>query len=663
MTNIFLSFDQCHSLSARREISWRGIHQIKHGMGDLRVRKIRDEADRANMYHHALADIRAFERMLAEGRFTKDPTHIGAEQELCLVDRNGQPRATAMSFLEEIGDEHFTNEIARFNLEVNLDPHRLADDCFSVMEKDLTAILDKGRSLARTREEALFLTGILPTLKYRHLSFDQMTPAERYRTLSNALLELRGRKFEVYLQGTDELIQSLDSVLFEACNTSFQLHLQIDPDRFVDRHNWSQMIAGPVLSTAVNSPLLLGKELWHETRIALFKQSLDTRGSDRFLRSKMPRVYFGGDWLRNSPADLWKNDLMRFPLLLTADGFQDAAALLDAGKVPDLRAIRLHSGTTYTWNRMVYGPSKKAPNLRIECRYLPAGPSVVDELANFALWAGLMECDDYVEPDFWKRTDFKVAKSNFISSARKGFDTVFEWMGEKRTARDLLLEDLLPAARRGLEKKNILSEDIDRYLGVVETRAEKNVTGAEWMIRNFRRLKDRHGEEAANREIVRASLAYQQENLAVHEWEDIFSASTTYLLPDSRVEERMSRDILSVNVCDSLELVTSIMEWNNIHHLPVESTAGELVGLITDGMLLRRKDKPADAASYAHEIMMKSPLTVAASDSLHTARELMDKHDLSGLPVVSGNKLVGILTKNDLPRFGNTPKAMETQFR
>ena len=620
-------------------------------MGDFRVRKINDAEDRKMMYQHALNDIEVFETLLREQHFESGPPKIGAEQELCVVGPQYDPATSALDLLEVIDDEHYTNELALFNLEINLDPLPLAGNCFTGMETSLLDLMKKGEKEAARIDNQLLMTGILPTLKYRHLQFDYMTPIRRYQTLSKTLSDLRGTEFEIYLQGVDELIMSLGSVLFEACNTSFQLHLQIDPAQFVDRHNWSQMIAGPVLSGCVNSPMLFGNELWAETRIALFKQSLDTRSSQKFLRKKLPRVYFGNDWLRKSPAELWKNDLMRFPLLVTSDDFQDAKAVLANGGVPDLRAIRLHNGTTYTWNRLCYGPTKNKPHLRIECRYLPGGPSAIDEIANFAFWIGLMSCEPPEGVQFWKKQDFKVAKNNFIKAARTGLSTVFQWFGKNISAKELLLEELLPMAHQGLTESGVDSEDINRYLSVFQKRIEKEITGADWTVRNFRQLSDKHGKAIAQKELVRQSLDYQKENLPLYQWKDIKAKaySSPEQLPD--VEQLMSTDIFTVRENDSIELAKSILQWNNIHHLPVEGTNGDLVGLITDGIIERlEKQEGGNQHSFAKDIMLTDLITIQAHEPLNKVQVALEANQLSGLPVVYKQKLVGIITRRDLER-------------
>ncbi len=619
-------------------------------MGDFKVRKVKDAYDREKMYRLALNDIEAFELMLKNKQFVGGKPWIGAEQELCLVDPKGKPATTALEVLKSINDPHFTNELALFNLEINLDPLPLAGPSFEGMHTSLLNLMQKGYDLAPKYNSNLLMTGILPTLQYHHLQFEYMTPEERYRTISNTLMDIRGKDFEIYLQGVDEIIMSLDSVLFEACNTSFQLHLQIESDEFVNKHNWSQMISGPVLAGCVNSPLLFGNELWAETRVALFKQSLDTRSSQKFLRKKLPRVYFGNDWIKNSAADLWKNDISRFPLVVSSDELDDSMAILQKGEIPDLRAIRLHNGTTYTWNRLCYGFSKKQPHLRIECRYLPSGPTAIDEIANFAFWIGLMEHEPPGGKEFWKNIDFKEAKYNFIKAARSGLSTVFNWMGEYISARRLILDHLLPMAEEGLKKSNVAPEDIKKYLGVFEKRIRKDITGSEWTVRNYRKINKEYSDVISLRELVKQMLVYQKENTPLYEWEDYDPAENVFSRQKPRVEQIMTKDVLSVQENQSLLLVKNIMKWHNIHHLPVEDENGDLVGLITDGIIERMTNENQKKMLFAKDIMISQLTTVHPTEPVVSVHMIMKEKNLSGLPVVYKNKLIGIITIRDIER-------------
>ena len=196
-----------------------------------------------------------------------------------------------------------------------------------------------------------------------------MTQSPRYWAMNEVIKKARGSDITLKIRGVDELLVTHDSVLFEACNTSFQLHLQIDPKDFTSSYNWAQAITGPVLSISANSPLLLGRELWSETRIALFQQSIDTRNASYALKNQEARVSFGNQWSKGSAADIFKNDLANHKILLAREIEQNALDELDQGTIPKLDALCLNNGTLYRWNRPCYGVGGGKPHLRIENRY------------------------------------------------------------------------------------------------------------------------------------------------------------------------------------------------------------------------------------------------------------------------------------------------------
>ena len=230
-------------------------------MGEQKVNRIAENIDRAEYVKHLLQDVKALEIMLDKNLFEKGITRIGAEQEFFLVDENWKPSNKALQVLEALDDPHFTTEIALYNLEVNLEPLKLGGDCFSQTQKTLVKFMNYAQDTAAKFNNRVLMTGILPTIRKSELMLDFITPRERYYALNDMLRGIRGSDFEVHLLGVDELDIKHDTVLFEACNTSFQTHLQIDPDDMVRSYNWSQMIAGPVLSVCCNSPLLLGSRI------------------------------------------------------------------------------------------------------------------------------------------------------------------------------------------------------------------------------------------------------------------------------------------------------------------------------------------------------------------------------------------------------------------
>ena len=627
-------------------------------MGDFAVKSLQGDSNRQEYLVQLITDIEALEKMLQEGRFEKDKRRIGAEQELCIVNESFNPSRNGLEILAKAQDEHFTSEIARFNLEINLDPFEFRSDCLRQLERQLISMLGKAEALASDLGNHTMLVGILPTIYYSHLRPDWMTPQARYQMLSDTIRTMRGKDFEIHLQGVDELIASLDSVLFEACNTSFQLHLQVPPERFVPNYNWAQLISGPVLAAGANSPLLLGRELWMETRIALFQQSIDTRSSINHLREKQARVFFGKDWLRGSVAELFKEHVSRFPIILGTEKLEDSLQALSEGRVPKLSALMMHNGTVYTWNRPCYGRGGGIPHLRIECRYLPSGPTDKDEMANFAFWLGMMNTDRSSYKNFTTDLNFTSVRDNFYRAAKTGLHTVFDWFGKAIPAPELILETLLPMAENGLQALQINQLDIDRYLGTIRSRVEKQKNGAIWQVQNFRQLKECFNVGTAVTELTRGMYERQRSGMPVHEWPDIDCARHYQLnIMEHTVNNIMSTDLFTVRDHEPAVMVEAIMKWKKIRHLPVESISGELVGLVTATNIRDMHNLPEDWQEYPiNKIMVKELVTVTTNTPIRSAINLMKTYGIGCLPVVQSGKLVGLLTDTDLPNIEDASK-------
>lgn len=634
-------------------------------MGEHKIKPLRDQADRNRFCRAVLSDISALEQMLLERRFESGVQRIGAEQELCLIGPDFSPASIGPEILKKLKADAYTSELARYNLEINLSPKVLRGGCFQETHRELNALLELGEEQAEPLNGRLVLAGILPTIERWHLRAENMTPAQRYRILSDRLLAIRGEEFKIHLEGVDELIASLDSVLFEACNTSFQLHLQVDPEDFVTQYNWSQLISGPVLAIAANSPLLLGRELWMETRIALFKQSLDTRNPLHQLRDRAPRVTFGHEWIHDSVADLFKNNIARFPMLLGMEEPEiDALEVLRRGGVPGLGALQLHNGTTYTWNRPCYGVSGGIPHLRIECRYLPAGPSVIDEMANFAFWVGLMKGmpEDY--RNLKDQVDFRVAKANFMRAAQHGMASSLEWEGEFWTATRLVLEKLLPIAENGLVNCGIAGDDIDIYLGVIRDRCARQQSGSRWMVRNFQGLQKAYGRGLAASLITEAMAQQQRNGLPVHLWDDVQGVGIyPRPFPQLCAGDVMSTDLFTVKEEDPVVLTERIMDWRGIRHLPVEDAEGKLVGILTHTQLAEWSDGEGDADQLVQHIMVPEPICADPDSHLETIREMMNERMIGCVPIVVDQRLVGMITDTDIKRLEQAKQPVSATAR
>ena len=624
-------------------------------MGEQAVHQQTSTQEQRQFIRQMLDEVRALELMLEKGMFETGIQRIGAEQEFSLVDEDWQPALTGPEILAQTADPHFTSELGRFNLEINLDPQVFGGEGLSLMEAQLLELLGKAQSIATDFGSRILLTGILPTIQPGDLVFENMTPNPRYKALSDSMYAEKGRDFEFYIQGADELIARHDTILYEACNTSFQVHLQVHPDDYVAQYNWSQAIAGPLLAAMVNSPLLMGKRLWKETRIALFQQATDIRNQPTLHRQRSARVPFGKDWLNGSVLELFKEAVAKYKVILTARNGENALAMVRAGQAPALRSLMLHNGTIYRWNRPCYGRGADGqPHLRIECRYIPAGPTVADEMANLALWVGVMRGMPEAFKDLPGQMDFDEVRHNFLKAARHGLGAQFTW-GKQRLipAQELIIKELLPLARAGLQAAQILPADIDRYLEIIEARVSQGRTGARWWLDAFNTLRKEKHEGEALVAATASAWRRQESRQPVHNWPPVkLEHPANWRSRFWRIRQIMSTDLFTVREDDPLDLAMHMMEWHHIHHIPVENGRGEVAGILSTANLLG-KHYPDPTAYTAGEVMTPQPYTIEPGATLQEAIRLLTTHKIGCLPVLHEGKLVGIVTESDIVRtFG-----------
>ena len=625
-------------------------------MGQLDVKGTDEESLRA-FTRHLLQDVRALDYMLTNERFETGIRRIGAEQELFLVDKRWQPAPIIEQVLEHTSDPRIVTELTRFNLEFNLDPVEFGGKCLSELEEQLNEMLDTVRGLVAKEDGHVVLTGILPTVHLSELTLDYMTPKKRYYALNDAITRLRGGPAQFQLRGMDELFVKHDTIMLEGVNTSFQTHFQVDPEEFPRFYNFAQAVAAPCLAVATNSPVLFGKRLWKETRIALFQQAVDTRSSNLYLREMSPRVHFGSEWVKESVLELFKEDIARFRVLLTTDLDESPFQVLQEGGVPKLQALQLHNGTVYRWNRACYGILNGKPHLRIENRILPSGPTTVDEVANAAFWYGLVSGMASEFGDISKVMDFDDAKNNFMAAARYGLGAQFTWVdGKQIPARELILEHLLPVARHGLSISGIDEEDIDRYLNIIENRARSRQTGADWQLKSLAQMKQ-HGTRAERlAALVATMVERQKEGKPVHEWElatmEEFGGAGQ--VRNARVEHFMSTDLFTVHEEEPVEFVASLLDWRRIRQVIVEDHNHRLVGVVSHRDLLRflanRSEDEGQVTVPVRDVMMSDPVSVSPETPALEAIEVMRESQSGALPVVRDDHLVGIITERDFIR-------------
>jgi CBS domain-containing protein len=622
-------------------------------MGEHNVERELDERKLLEFMQALLADLRALAFMLEDGRIERGVRRIGAEQEMFLVDRHLRPAPFALEVLKRANDGRLTTEIARFNLEANLTPRELSGRCFDLMHEELKEVLAKARVTASEFGADVLLAGILPTLRVSDLTLANLTPLPRYQELNRSVAQLRGGPFSIHIKGLDELQLTHDNMMMESCNTSFQVHFQVNPSEFVASYNVAQAVTGPMLAAAVNSPLLFGHRLWQETRLALFQHSADARSRNQLARSQPTRVGFGEQWLKHSVIELLHDQIARFRPIMITRPEEDPMQVLARGEIPLLSALRMHNGTVWPWNRACYGVSNGVAHLRIENRALPSGPTTIDEIANAAFFSGLMLSLPHEYGDISKRMSFDDAKANFFAAARHGLNAQFNWIdGKSYSASSLILDHLLLFARQGLESAGVNASDIERYLGVIEERVRSGQTGAQWMLKSLAATKGQGPREAGYQALTSTMLERQKEGKPVHTWPVIQATeSADWRQNYQTVGQFMATDLFTMRPDDLVDLAASVMDWRHIRHVPVEDEHGRLVGLVTHRDLLRLLNRGTDAQNNIpltmREIMKTDPVTVSSITPTLEALELMRSHKVGCLPIVDDGRLVGIVTSYD----------------
>ncbi|NNL96010.1 MAG: CBS domain-containing protein [Xanthomonadales bacterium] len=622
-------------------------------MGEQNVRQDSDQATKQAFMKSLLEEVQALESMLDSGMIESGKRRIGAEQEMFIINQAFKPANRVLDILDAIDDERFTHEIGLFNMEANLSVQDMRGDSLRRMEDEAQEIYRIARESAGEVGCDIALVGILPTLTRENLGLDSMVPTVRYKALNDALLKLRGKDFQFSITGIDQLNIKHDNVMLEACNTSFQVHFQTGPDEFVHMYNIAQAITGPLMAASVNSPILLGRRLWHESRIAVFEHSIDARSEAHQERGLKPRVHFGDHWINESVAEIFKEDIARFRVILTTETEDDPMGMVARGEAPKLNALRLHNGTVYRWNRPCYGVHNGIPHLRIENRVIPSGPTIIDEMANAAFFFGMMAGMSRRYGDVREVLNFDDVKTNFLAAARDGIRAQMNWMDDRQwPAQELILQELLPMAREGLQEVGIDADDIDRYLGVMEERVTMRRTGARWLLESVQNMKERGTLDQRLRCLVSSMVEQQSSSTPISQWSLAnFCEELDWRESYRHVAQFMATDLFTVRPGDIVDFAASLMDWRHVRHVPVEDDNGKLVGLVSHRALLRLVATGKVGGEHkvtVSDIMNPNPVTVSPETSTVDAIRLMREAQLACLPVTDNGKLVGLVTEHDL---------------
>jgi hypothetical protein len=488
-------------------------------MGQDVTARVFSRTDRQRYREKVRTCLDVFARMLADERFDAGRGSFGLEIELNLTDDEGRPAMANAVVLEAIADPDFQTELGQFNVEINIPPRRFTADVFSDLEQSVRGSLNHAEERSRTTGAHMMIIGILPTIDEAHLNAGAFSANPRYQLLNEQIFAARGEDLEIDIRGVERLSTYADTIAPEAACTSVQLHLQVEPEAFAAHWNAAQAVAGVQVAVGANSPFFFGKELWRETRIALFEQATDTRPDELKAQGVRPRVWFGERWI-TSIFDLFEENVRYFPALLPVCEAEDPVETLARGDIPELPELRLHNGTIYRWNRPIYDVVRGRPHLRVENRILPAGSTVVDILANAAFYYGLLRVLVEEDRPLWTQMSFSAAEENFHVGARDGIDARVYWpgIGEVPVA-ELVLRRLLPQAHEGLALLGIDAADRDRLLGIIERRCVTLRNGASWQAQIFHRLYDAGlDRDEALRQMTVRYRELMHANEPVHDW-------------------------------------------------------------------------------------------------------------------------------------------------
>jgi len=484
------------------------------------------EADFALFRERLRGGLRAFSSLIERPGFGCGERSIGTELEMFLVDPQGHVMPIGSQVVHAANRASITHEMGAFDVELSTRPARLLGEPFSAQRENLLNEIGRLKLHAANFGARVVPIGVLPTLRRGDFDASAITDMPRYRALAAGMKRLRQAPFRICIDGADPLRLTTDEAAMEAANAAFHVHLRVAPNEFADFFNAAMMLSGPVLAAAGNSPTFLGHRLWQETRIALFKQAGDDRSPETMSMVRLPsRIGFGSGWVRKGALELFAESVaLHEPLLAECSEEDPEQALADHGAA-QLWELRLHHGTVWKWNRPVYDPTGGG-HLRIELRFLPAGPSVDDMLANAAFMIGSTLALAPKAGELLPSFPFSIAERNFYRCAQFGLDAMVAWPHEPGacpeilTAKELLLK-LLPQAADGLARAGVDGAEIGTFLGIFEERVKTGRTGAAWQRSTFDALNGRsQRREWALGELLERYIQNFDSGAPVSRWED-----------------------------------------------------------------------------------------------------------------------------------------------
>jgi len=440
-------------------------------------------------------------------QFSTSNLIAGYELEAWLVDKKGKPAAINEAFLKHANNDLLSPELAKFNIELNVDPGKLSGKILSYFETELDTLWQQCAASARSLNSQILGIGILPTLQDDDLTLKNISLLDRYKALNEQVLRHRnGLEIALNINGEESLQISHKDVMLEAAATSLQVHIQVPQEVATRYYNASILLSAPMVAVSANSPCLFGRRLWQETRIPVFEQSVPTGGYGGAAYGPVQRFSFGSDYARDSLFECFQENLAHFPILLPVHYQAD---------LDDVRHLRLHNGTIWRWNRPLIGfDDDGTPHLRIEHRVCASAPTNVDNIANVAFYYGLVHYYATIDEPPELAMPFAEAKDNFYRAAQRGLKHKTRWFDKKTdTLQKTIMDKLLIEAETGLYKLGINQHDCQHYLSIIQQRVESNRTGSQWQLNFLNAHKNNRTQLTLN------YLKNQATGKPIHEWD------------------------------------------------------------------------------------------------------------------------------------------------
>lgn len=614
-------------------------------MGNSRVVSCADATAKQRLLRAVVEDLKALELLLQSGSLD-ETRRIGAEQEFMIVDQHLNPAPVADQILARLSDKRFTTELGRFNLEANLTPRLFRGDCLRELWAELEQLCALGKRACRDLGVDLVLAGIWPTMDLVHTDLRNLTPLQRFHEFNRLSLRRHGGNVPFSISGVDSLGVSCDTILLEAGPTSFQVHLQTPPDEFVSTFNACLLLAAPLVAISANSSILAGRRLWHETRIPLLERSADVRHPAQTRRAGRSRTSLGHGFLQHSVLEAFHADLAAFDAIVGLESPSASLLQVERGETPSLHALNTFNGTVWRWVRPCYGVTDGKPHLRIENRVISAGPTLIDELANTALFLGLATAVPRMFGDVQRQIDFQSVDNNLHAAARDGLDAELEWLSGRRiTARELFDAQLLDLASYGLKVAGISDADARALIAVIAGRVETGRTGAAWMHAAHAALPPTLSRRARSFRIASAMKVFCWGDLAVHEW------------PASQLPEPLEKPAAlvamrtthpSITPDAPLELAEQLLEADPAMQLLVEDEEGTFLGLLGLADVKAHRAPRSDCSATARDVVRTEVAVIDAAMSAEEAWSLLAARGEQLAVVKRGSAVVGVVRAEDL---------------